>query len=189
METVFIVASEEPNPLLPASYDIIWGSLSFFILLGLFWKYVLPAFNRIVSERAEKIEGGIEKARVMQAEAARTREAYSEQLEQAHKEAAAIRTSAQSEGEQIVAAARVQAEVAAAAVTARADAQIVAERDAAVGSLQRDVGALAVQLASKIVGESLTDDARARATVDRFIAELEAAAAGQGAAGQGSDAS
>ena len=47
-----------------------------------------------------------------------------------------------------------------------------------MGSLQRDVGDLALQLASKIVGESLTDDERARATVDRFIAELEQAGAG-----------
>jgi F-type H+-transporting ATPase subunit b len=176
METVIIVASEEPNPLIPAPYDIIWGSLSFFILLFLFWKFVLPRFNELVAERAEKIEGGIARAKVMQEEAARTREAYSAQLESANKEAAAIRTAAQGEGEQIIAAARTEATAQAAAVAQRAEAQIGAERDAAVGSLQRDVGELALQLATKIVGESLTDDARARATVDRFIAELEAAA-------------
>jgi F-type H+-transporting ATPase subunit b len=174
MHTAFIVASEEPNPLVPAPYDIIWGSISFFILLVLFWKFVLPTFNRMIDERAEKIEGGIEQAKVMQAEAARTRDAYTAQLEAANKEAASIRTGAQSEGEQIIAAAKAEAAVQAAAVTARADAQIQAERDAAVGSLQRDVGALALELASRIVGESLTDDQRARATVDRFIAELEA---------------
>ena len=37
---------------------------------------------------------------------------------------------------------------------------------------------LALTLAGKVVGESLEDDARARATVDRFIADLEAQAAG-----------
>jgi len=40
------------------------------------------------------------------------------------------------------------------------------------------VGTLALTLASKVVGESLADDARARATVDRFIADLEAQANG-----------
>ncbi len=182
MDTVFIVASEEPNPLIPASYDILWGTVSFVILLLLFWKYVLPTFNRIVAERAEKIEGGIARAKVMQAEAAQSREAYSAQLESAAKEASAIRTSAHSDGEQIVSAARIQATEAAAAVAARADAQIQIEREAAIGSLQRDVGDLALALASKIVGESLTDDARARATVDRFIADLEAQDAAQGSA-------
>jgi F-type H+-transporting ATPase subunit b len=180
IQFAILAAEEDQNPLLPASYDIIWSSVCFVILLWLFGKYVLPTFKRVVAERAEKIEGGLERAAVMQAEAAQTRDAYSAQLETANKEAAAIRTSAQSEGEQIVAAARAEAVEAAAAVTARADVQIQAERDSAVGSLQRDVGTLALDLASKIVGESLTDDARARATVDRFIAELEASAAAQG---------
>ena len=178
MNFALLAAEEASNPLLPASYDLLWGTVSFVILLALFWKYVLPTFNKVTAERAEKIEGGIEQAKVMQAEAARSRDAYSEQLEAAAKEAAAIRTSAHSEGGEIVNAAKAEAAVAAAAVAARADAQIRAERDSAVGSLQRDVGDLALQLASKIVGESLTDDQRARATVDRFIAELEQSAAG-----------
>lgn len=178
MIQALIRAAEEgdQNPLLPASYDIIWSTVCFIILLWLFGKYVLPAFKKVTAERADRIEGGIAKAEKMQQEAARTRDAYSAQLQEAHKEASAIRTSAQSEGEQIIAAARTQATEAAATIAARADAQILADRDAAVGSLQRDVGALALELASKIVGESLTDDARARATVDRFITELEAAA-------------
>ena len=177
MDTVFIVAAEEtPNPLVPEPYDLLWGTVCFVILLFLFWKYVLPSFNRIVAERAEEIGGGIEKAKQLQVEAARARDSYSEQLEQANKEAAAIRTSAHSEGEQIVAAARADAVTAAAAVAARADEQLKAERETAIGSLQRDVSGLALQLASKIVGESLDDDARARATIDRFIAELEASA-------------
>ncbi|MGB7982250.1 MAG: F0F1 ATP synthase subunit B [Candidatus Nanopelagicales bacterium] len=180
MDTVFIIAAEEPNPLIPASYDILWGTVSFVVLLVMFWKYVLPTFNRIVAERADKIEGGIAKAKVMQAEAAQSREAYSAQLEAAAKEASAIRTSAHSEGEQIVSAARAEAVLTAAAVTARADAQLQIERESALGSLQREVGDLALALASKIVGESLSDDARARATVDRFISDLEAQAAGQG---------
>jgi len=180
MDTVTILAAESENPLLPATYDILWGTLSFVILLAMFWKYVLPSFIRITAERTERIEGGIEHAKVMQAEAARSRDAYSDQLEQATMEASANRTPAHTERAQIVNAARPEALTVAAAVSARADAQIQAERDSALGSLQRDVGDLALQLASKIVGESLTDDVRARATVDRFIAELEAAADAQG---------
>ncbi len=109
MDTIIIVASEEPNPLIPAPYDIIWGTLSFVILLVMFWKYVLPTFNKVTAERAEKIEGGIEQAKVMQAEAARSRDAYSAQLEAATKEAAAIRTAAHGEGGEIVNAAKAEA--------------------------------------------------------------------------------
>jgi F-type H+-transporting ATPase subunit b len=37
------------------------------------------------------------------------------------------------------------------------------------------VGSLAVELAGRIIGESLADEARAQATVERFIADLEQA--------------
>lgn len=176
----FTIHAASENPLIPATYDILWGTVSFFVVLFVFWKFVLPAFTRVVTERREKIEGGIERAEVMQAEAARSRAAYAAQLENAAKEAAAIRTSAHSDGDAIVNAARAEAVATAEAVTARADAQIQVERAAAVGALQRDVGALALDLASRIVGESLTDDQRARATVDRFIADLERTADARG---------
>ncbi len=35
------------------------------------------------------------------------------------------------------------------------------------------MGTLAVDLASRIVGESLEDEARRKGTVDRFLADLE----------------
>ena len=60
------------NPLLPATYDIVWGGLSFVILLACSGSTFCPTFNRIVAERSEKIEGGIEHAKLMQAEAARS---------------------------------------------------------------------------------------------------------------------
>src|SRR5690606_41855560 len=62
----------------------------------------------------------------------------------------------------------------AARVTQAAHAQIEAERQSAVVSLRKDVGSLAIDLASGVVGESLSDDQRASALVDRFLADLEA---------------
>ena len=54
-----------------------------------------------------------------------------------------------------------------------ARAQLDADRQQALTSLRAEVGALAVELASRIVGESLEDEARQLRTVDRFLAELE----------------
>jgi F-type H+-transporting ATPase subunit b len=51
--------------------------------------------------------------------------------------------------------------------------QMEAQRAAALASLRRDVGSLALDLASRVVGEALADDDRARATVDRFLIELD----------------
>ena len=62
----------------------------------------------------------------------------------------------------------------AARVTASAQAQIEAERQSALVSLRSEVGTLAIDLASGVIGESLTDDRKAQNVVDRFLADLEA---------------
>jgi F-type H+-transporting ATPase subunit b len=57
---------------------------------------------------------------------------------------------------------------------ANAQVQIEAERQAALVSLRAEVGTLALSLASNIIGETLSDDKRANAVVDRFLVDLEA---------------
>ena len=68
---------------------------------------------------------------------------------------------------------RAKAQEDAARITAAAHASIEAERQQAITSLRNEVGALAVELASKIVGESLEDQARQTRVVERFIEDLE----------------
>ena len=64
--------------------------------------------------------------------------------------------------------------------------QIEAERQQAVTSLRAEVGALATQLAGRIVGESLDDDERSARVVDRFLVDLESSeSSADGSAGSG----
>ena len=69
--------------------------------------------------------------------------------------------------------ARVEARTEAQRILTAATAQIESERQQALTELRRDVGSLAVQLAGKVVGESLEDEARQRRTVERFLEGLE----------------
>jgi F-type H+-transporting ATPase subunit b len=68
---------------------------------------------------------------------------------------------------------REQAQAEARRLTESAQAQIESERQQALTSLRAEVGALATELASRIVGESLADQARQSRMVDRFLDELE----------------
>ena len=56
---------------------------------------------------------------------------------------------------------------------AAAHEQIEADRVQAIQALRAEMGTLAVELASRVVGEALDEDARQRRVVDRFLAELE----------------
>ena len=173
-----LLASEEaPNVLAVPLDELILGIVAFLIVFWALSKLALPGIRKALEERTSAIEGGIARAEAREAEAAALHERYQAQLAEARTEAAQIRAQAQSDKVAIVEEARAEAAEAAAAVTARADAAISAERAATVASLRREVGTLALSLAGKVVGESLEDDARARATVDRFIADLEAQAA------------
>ena len=173
-------AQEGSAILLPATYDLIWGGLSFLIIFVLFWKFVLPELKKVLDERADLIEGGIARAEDMQAEAQASLESYRAALAEAREEAAEIRTQAQADRRGIVEEARTEATAAAFAVTRAAEAAIERDRAQVIGQLTTQVGELAVQIASRVVGEALSDDARVRATVESFIADLESMAQKQG---------
>lgn len=172
-----VAAAEEgttKNPLLPETYDIVWSLVCFVILLVFFWKLVLPKMQTMLEERTAAIEGNIAKADEAQRQAEAALEQYTAQLAEARQEAGSIREAAREDGKQIVAEARNQATVEAQRVTASAQAQIEAERQAALVSLRTEVGTLAIDLAGNVIGETLSDDAKATAIVDRFLADLEA---------------
>lgn len=168
-----VAADEAPNPLLPAIYDIIWSAVCFAIILVFFvWKF-LPAIKKTLDARAEAIEGGIKKAEIAQAEAAAALDEYTAKLAEGRSEAAAIREQARADGAKILAELKEQAGIEAARVTANAQAQIEAERQAALVSLRAEVGSLAIDLASGVIGQSLADDKKSSALVDQFLADLE----------------
>ena len=173
-------AEETKNPLLPEVYDIVWSGVIFVILLVFFWIYVLPRVQRLLDERGEAIEGNIAKADEAQRKAEAALEEYTAQLADARAEAGRIRETAREDGKKIVAEAKDQAVSEAARVTASAQAQIEAERQSALVSLRSEVGTIAIDLASGVIGESLSDDQRAKAVVDRFLADLEASEATAG---------
>ena len=153
--------------------ELIMGIIAFLIVFGGLAKIALPRIKVTLDERADAIEGGIERAAKAEAEAKALAEEYRAQLAQAREEAAAIRTQAQADRAAIVDEARTEARAAALQVTTAAEAQLAADRSQATSALTRQVGELAVTLAGKVVGESLTDDARVRQTVDAFLDDLE----------------
>ncbi|MDM4763453.1 F0F1 ATP synthase subunit B [Galbitalea sp. SE-J8] len=180
MHTAFlasaVLADEEsgPNPVLPETPDLFWGAVAFVIILVVFiWK-VLPRFNAVLDARSEAIEGGIKRAEAAQAEAAAAKDEYQKQLAEARAEAARIREQARLDATAIATEVKEQAAADAARITANAQTQIEAERQAALVSLRSEVGSLAIDLASGVIGETLSDDTKAQAVVDRFLAELEA---------------
>ncbi|WP_448616978.1 F0F1 ATP synthase subunit B [Modestobacter sp. URMC 112] len=168
-----ILAAESANPLLPPLGEIVVGIIAFAILYFVLAKFVFPQMEKTFRARREAIEGGIERAEAMQAEAKAALEQYRGQLAEARTEAAQIRDAARAEGQQILEQLRAQAQEESARIVARGEEQLAANRQQVVNQLRGQIGMLAVDLASRVVGESLAEDARRSGTVDRFLDQLD----------------
>ena len=156
---------------------------AFLLLFYLLARYVIPPINRAMTNRQEAIRTQFAELEEAKADARAAEEKYKAQTADARKQAGKIREEAREQGDQIVAEAREQAQLEAKRIVDHGHAQLEAERKQALHSLRAEVGTLATELASRIVGESLEDDERANRVVDRFLADLEtmetAEAAGQ----------
>jgi len=172
--------SASQDPLLPTWPEFIIGTICFILVFGVLAKVLLPRIMKILAERTELIEGGLAKAEKEQEQAQQVLEEYKQQLADARHEAARLREEAREQGAQIIAEMRQQAETEARRITEAAQAQIESERQQALASLRAEVGTLATELAGRIVGESLTDEARQSRMVDRFLSELEGSSTASG---------
>jgi F-type H+-transporting ATPase subunit b len=147
--------------------------IAFAIMFGILAKYVIPPINRAMTARQEAIRQQFADLDKAKADAKAAEEEFKAQIADARHEAARIREEAREQGAAIIAEMREQAQAEAARIVEHAHTQIEADRQQAVASLRSEVGTLATQLAGRIVGESLEDEARQRRVVERFLADLE----------------
>jgi F-type H+-transporting ATPase subunit b len=166
-------AEAAANPLIPHTAELIVGFIAFTLLFLVLRSKVVPMFEKAFAARTEAIQGGMEKAEKAQREAQVALEQYTAQLSDARGEAQKIREEARVQGAAIIEDLLSKAQEEAARITAAATASIEAERQQAITSLRNEVGSLATELASKIVGEALDDQVRQSRIVDRFLDDLE----------------
>ncbi|PDP84865.1 F0F1 ATP synthase subunit B [Glycomyces fuscus] len=170
MPTVYLAAEE--NVLRIHWDEFTFGLIAFLIILGVVYK-MWPRLAKALDERADQIEGGIARAQKAEAEADEIRQQYREKLEEAHREYAQELEKAKEQRAAIIAEAREEAQVEARRIVEAAHAQIEADRQQALVQLRNEVGALSTELASRIVGETLSDSAAQNRVIDRFLDELE----------------
>ena len=165
-------AEAEHNPIIPIWEEVVVGLVAFGLLVFVLGKYVWPRMEQTFQARVDAIEGGIKRAEDRQAEANRLLEQYKLQLAEARTDAARIRDEARADAvgirEDLLARAREEGD----RIIAAGREALAAERTMIANELRADLGTLAVDLASRIVGEALADTARQHGTVERFLAEI-----------------
>jgi F-type H+-transporting ATPase subunit b len=148
--------------------------IAFLLILAIVWRYILPRIQGPLEERQKLIEQQMKDSDEAKQKLAEAESAYQNALKEARTEAAQIRESARAEAQRTIEELRQQAQDEAARIIARGDEQLARQRSSVVRELRSEIGTMAVELSEKIVDQRLSDDAQVRATVDAFIAGLEA---------------
>ena len=95
--------------LLPHSYDLLWGTVSFVIIAVVLIMYALPRFTKVLDERTRRIEEGLALADKAKGDQADAELRAARLVEDARREAASIREDAQAQAKEIIAEARTAA--------------------------------------------------------------------------------
>jgi F-type H+-transporting ATPase subunit b len=170
---------EEHNPLLPEADELIFGSLAFLIVFLILQRFAFPAIRKGLQDRQDKIQGDLEDAEKAKHEAETSLERYQQQLQEARGEANRVIEEARKTAEQMRRDLLAKAEEEAQAVVRKAQEEVRGERDRAVQALRRELAEASVDLAARVVGESLDRDRQMR-LVDQFIDEVGGMRSGNG---------
>jgi len=162
---------QAPNPLLPAWNEVIWGMLSFVVLLGLMWKFAIPQVRSMMTAREERIREDLEKAENARTSAEEEKARYEAQLAEARGEAGKIIEEARQAAEQVRRDLIARAEVEANEIRDRAQIDIAAQQQRALTELRTDVAQLSIDLAERIVEHNLDRDTQLQ-LVDSFINQV-----------------
>ena len=164
---------KSPNPLLPATNELFWGGLAFFVVLFALWKFGYPSIKKGLEDRTNRIRESIDEADRAKAEGQAVLADYQRQLADAKSEANRIIDEARQAADAVRADLVARAEAEVAELRTRAREEVEAAKTRAVADLQAQVGDLTIELAEKIVGRSIDADTN-RALIDSYIAELAA---------------
>jgi F-type H+-transporting ATPase subunit b len=176
-QTLLIAAEETEESggleiLLPPLNELVAGIIAFAIVFFFIWRYAVPAINRMLEQRQAAIAGQIGEAEKAKAEAESLLADYRGQLAEARTEGNKIIEEARESAEQMRADIIAKAEADADQIRARAREEAAGERARALADARSQVGDISVDLAGKIVGESLDQQAH-QGLIDRYLADLE----------------
>jgi len=162
--------AEAPSPIVPATSELVWSIISFGLLLFLLSKFALPAVQKAMAGRTERIQANLDDAERVKAEASTVLAQYQAQLADARNESARIIEEARQTADQLRRDLMARAEAEVAELRQRTRDDIAAAQERATADLQAKVGALAIDMAEKVVAANLDREANRR-LIEQFIAE------------------
>lgn len=147
--------------------------VGFVVVLFVLYRYVWPVLKKMMDERQELISRQVQEAEDAEKALAEAKRRHDSAVAEAEQEASRIRDDARSDATRIREELQEQAEQDVARIKQRGEEQLAAERDAKTRGLRAEVGGLSMQLAQRLIAESMESEDQKRASVDGFLDDLD----------------
>jgi len=178
LATVLILAAEAEEGggidiLIPTTQEWIAAALAFIIVFGTMWKFAWPSLQQTLEDRQKAIAGQIQDAEATKVEAQSLLEDYRAQVANAKAEANEIVEAGRTQGEAVKTDIIAKAEAEGRLILDKAREDAGNEKARALGEARQEVANLSIDLAEKVVGNSL-DRPTQQGLVNQYLADLEA---------------
>ena len=169
------LAEEEANAgmtlLMPNLSEFLPACVAFVIIFLIMAKYAWPMVLQMMDAREQKIQGDLDAAAQARSKAEEAEAGISARIDEAERQAQGIvaeaKKNAENERSRIIAEAQTSAQ----ALIAKAHASVADEREKAMIELSGQVVDLAVEIASKVIGDALDEDEQ-RVLAERYLMEV-----------------
>lgn len=150
---------------------VIWMLICFGTVFLILAKFGFPIITKMVEERKNYIQDSLDAAQKANEQLATIKQQSDEILSSAKTEQVRILKEAADTRERIINEAREQAKIAGAKEMEEIKKQIQAEKDQAIRDIRRQVAELSVDVAEKVLRNSLKDPKEQMSMIDRLVDE------------------
>lgn len=150
---------------------VIWSGLTFLVVLALLTKFAWKPLLGMLKEREDEISSSLEKAKEARQEYERIEAQKAKMLTESRAERDAILKEAREKVQAMLDDAKRRAQEEGAKLIEQARAQIEREKAGAIDDLRRQVAALSVEIAAKLIESDLRADDRQEQLIEKYLQE------------------
>ena len=158
--------------LIPNTGLLFWMSLTFFVVLFILWKWGFPVITTMVRERKNYIDESLRKAEEANERLANIQKVSESILQEAREKQSLMLKEAAETRDAIVEKAQAKAREEGARMLEDAKAAIEQEKKAALADIRKQVAALSVEIAEKVLKQNLQGDQAQMDLIDRMLDDV-----------------
>ena len=158
--------------LIPNTGLLFWMSLTFFVVLFILWKWGFPVITTMVRERKNYIDESLRKAEEANERLANIQKVSESILQEAREKQSLMLKEAAEPRDAIVEKAQAKAREEGARMLEDAKAAIEQEKKAALADIRKQVAALSVEIAEKVLKQNLQGDQAQMDLIDRMLDDV-----------------